>query len=78
MKPFPSNLSPEDRRTYRRFVGGMLLSYLVALTVAIGITLTNRPASDLRTSNETHVARLKGTTGSTEVSPPARLTTSRP
>ena len=59
MKPFPSNLSLEDRRTYRRWVGGMFLSYLVAVTVAIGITLTNGPASDLKASNETQVAHQK-------------------
>jgi hypothetical protein len=78
MKRFPSNLSPEDRRTYRRWVGGLFLSYLVTVTVAIGTTFTNRPASDLKVLNETQVARLKGTIGSLEVSPTARLTASRP
>jgi hypothetical protein len=77
MKPFPSNLSPEDRRTYRRWVGGMFLSYLVAVTIVIGITLP-RSASDMRASSEIQVARLKGTTGSLVALPANGLTTSRP
>ena len=69
MKRFPSNLTPEDRRTYRRRTGGLFLSYLVAIIVAVGITFTNRPASDLTASNETQIARLKGPTASMAVSP---------
>ena len=38
MKRYPSNLSPEDRRTYRRWTGGLFLAYFVAVIVAIGVT----------------------------------------
>jgi hypothetical protein len=72
MKPFPDNLSPEDRRAYRRWTVGMFLSYLVAVVVTIGIIFMNRPASDLRASNETQFARSNGPTASMEVSPAAR------
>jgi len=68
MKRFPSNLNAEDRRTYRRWVGGLFLFYLVAVTVAIGVTFMNRPASDLMASNETQTARLKAAAGSMAVS----------
>ena len=75
MNPFPSNLTPEDRRTYRRWVRGMFLTYLVGI---IGIAATSigfpRSANDLRASNETQIDRLKGPTGSVEVSPAAMLT----
>jgi hypothetical protein len=59
MKRYSSNLSPEDRRTYRRWTGGLFLSYLIAVIVAISITSMNRPATDLRTSNDAQMARLK-------------------
>jgi hypothetical protein len=75
MKRFPSNLSAEDRRTYRRWVGGLFVSYLVAVIVAIGITFTNTSESDLRASNDTQIAGLKGSTGALAASPAARLTT---
>ena len=47
MKRLPSNLSADDLRTYRRWTGGLYLSYLAAILVAIVLTLTNRPASEL-------------------------------
>ena len=68
---FSNNLSDEDRRTYRRRVRGLFLFYVGAIGVAIGITSINRPASELRASNETQTDRLKATTGS--VSSTARL-----
>jgi hypothetical protein len=69
MKPLPSNLSADDLRTYRRRTGGLYLSYLAAIIVAVGLTFTNRPASDLRASNEIQMARLKGS--STSIDGPA-------
>ncbi len=68
---FSNNLSAEDRRTYRRWTRGLFLFYLAAIGVAIGITSINRPASDVRASNENQTERVKATTGS--VSPTARL-----
>ena len=59
MKRFPSNLSANDLRTYRRWTGGLYLSYLVVIVVAIVLTLTNRPADELKASNEIQLARLK-------------------
>jgi hypothetical protein len=46
VEPIWSNLSPEDRRTYRRWTGGLFVSYFVAVILAIGITYLNRPATD--------------------------------
>jgi hypothetical protein len=57
---FPSNLSTDDLRTYRRWTAGLYLSYLAAIIVAVGLTLTSGPVRDLRASNEIQMARLKG------------------
>ena len=59
------NLSAEDRRTYRRTVRGLFLFYSVAIVIAVAVNFMNRPASDLRASNETQTARVKATTEST-------------
>jgi len=67
MKPLPGNLNADDLRTYRRQTGGLYLSYLAAIIVAVGVTFTNRPASDLRASNEIQMARLKGSSASIDV-----------
>lgn len=72
MKRFPDNLSAEDHRTYRRWTRGLFLFYSAAIAVAMGGTFINRPASELRASNETRTAGLK-VTGSTATSPVARL-----
>ena len=37
MKQFPSNLSADDLRTHRRWTGGLYMSYLAAILVAINI-----------------------------------------
>jgi hypothetical protein len=57
MKPLPGTLNADDLRTYRRQTGGLYLCYLVAIIVAVGLTFTNRPAGDLRASNEIQMAR---------------------
>jgi hypothetical protein len=73
MKQFPSNnLSANDLRTYRRRTGGLYLSYLATIIVAIALTFTNRPASELRASNEIQMARLKATPAATDVTATAR------
>ncbi|MFO1107543.1 MAG: hypothetical protein U1E61_00010 [Bradyrhizobium sp.] len=56
---FPDDLSPEDRRTSRRWTRGLYLSYAAAVAIAIGMTFVNRPATDLRADSETRMARLK-------------------
>jgi hypothetical protein len=75
MKQLPSNLSADDLRTYRRWTSGLYLSYLAAIIVAIALTFTNRPASDLRASNEIQMARLKGSPASMNVPAAARPVT---
>jgi hypothetical protein len=70
MKRYPTDLSPEDRRTYRVWTGSLFLSYLLAVFIAIGFTLMNEPASNLGASNETKIARSKATSASI-VAPPA-------
>ena len=72
MKPLPSNLNADDLRAYRWRTGGLYLSYLAAIIVAVGLTFTNRPASDLRASNEIQMARLKGSSASIDVPPAVR------
>jgi hypothetical protein len=72
MKPLPSNLSADDLRTYRQRTGGLYLSYLAAIIVAVGLTFTNRPVSDLRAPNEIQMARLKGSSASIDVPAAAR------
>ena len=57
MKRFPSNLSANDIRTYRRWTGGLYLSYFAVIIVAIALTFTNRPANELKASNEIQMAR---------------------
>ena len=64
MKQFPSNLSADDLRTHRRWTGGLYMSYLAAILVAIFITLTNRPAGEFTASNEIQMVRLKGSSAS--------------
>ena len=57
MKRFPSKLSAGDLRTYRRWTSSLYLSYLAAIIVAIALTFTNRPANELKASNEIQIAR---------------------
>jgi hypothetical protein len=64
MKRFPSKLSADDLRTYRRRTGGLYLSYLAAIIVAVALTFAHRPASELKASNETQMARLKASSAS--------------
>jgi hypothetical protein len=72
MKPLPSNLSAGDLRAYRWRTGGLYLSYLAVVIAAIALTFTNRPASELRTSNEIQMARLKGSSASIDAPPAVR------
>ena len=74
---FPSKLSADDLRTYRRWTGGLYLTYLAAIIVAIGLVLTNGPARDLRASNETQMARLKGGPASIDIPTTAKTVTKR-
>ena len=57
MKQFPSNLSANDLRTYRRWTGGLYLSYLAVTIVAAALTFKNKPANELKASNEIQMAR---------------------
>ena len=57
MRQFPSNLSASELRAYRRWTCGLYLSYLAAIIVAVGLIFVHRPASDLKASNETQIAR---------------------
>jgi len=77
MKPLPSNLSADDLRAYRWRTGGLYVSYLAAIIVAVALTFTNRPASDLRVSNEIQMARLKGPSASIDV-PAATKSVAKP
>jgi hypothetical protein len=65
MQRFPSHLSEEDQRTYRRWIWGFYLSYLGIIVVAIALTLMLRPATELAASDEVQMARLKGSSAST-------------
>jgi hypothetical protein len=67
MKRLPSDLSADDLRTYRRRTGGLYLSYLAAIIVAVALTFTNRPATELRASNEIQMARMKGSSASIDI-----------
>jgi hypothetical protein len=69
MKRFPSNLSANDLRTYRRRTGGLYLSYLTAIIIAVALVYTNKPASELKASNEIQIAR---TSASLDISAAAR------
>lgn len=72
MKRFPSKLSADDLRTYRRRTGGLYLSYLAAIIVAVALTFANWPASELKASNEIQMARLKGSSASIDGPAPTR------
>lgn len=61
MQRFPSNLSKEDQRTYRRWTLGFYLSYLAITIVAIALTWMAKPATELTASNEIQASQLKGT-----------------
>jgi hypothetical protein len=67
MKRFPSNLTENDRRAYRRWACGFYLFYLAAITVAFGLTFASRPTSDLRASNEIQTARAKAAPVATDL-----------
>lgn len=69
MHRFPSNLSEEDHRTYRRWTWGFYLSYLGIIVVAIALTFMARPATELAASNEIQIARLKASSSAEH--PPA-------
>jgi hypothetical protein len=68
---FQDNLSAEDRLTYRRWVRGLFAFYSAAIIIALTVLFLNRPADDLRASNEVQVARLKAKPLSTLMSQPA-------
>ncbi|NOJ40436.1 hypothetical protein [Bradyrhizobium australiense] len=72
---FPSKLSANDLRTYRRWTGGLCLSYLAAIIVAVGLILANGPVRDLRASNEVQMARLKGSPASIDAAAAAKPVT---
>ncbi|MEH2508549.1 MULTISPECIES: hypothetical protein [unclassified Bradyrhizobium] len=74
---FPSKLSADDLRTYRRWTGGLYLTYLAAIIVAVGLVLANGPARDLRASNETQMARLKDGPASIDIPTTAKPVTKR-
>lgn len=61
---YPNNLSQEDRKTYRRWMGGLFLSYGFVIAIAIGMIYFNQPSGDLRAANETRMAGLKSTSTS--------------
>jgi hypothetical protein len=71
MTQYPDDLSAEDRCIYRRWVRGLFVFYFVAIVTALGISFVNRPADDLRASNETQIARIKAKTESIAISQPA-------
>jgi hypothetical protein len=73
IKSFPSNMTAEDRRTYRRWTVGLFSFYLAAITVAIGVVFLNKPAGELRASSDIQMARLKSTPGSMVAASPARV-----
>ena len=73
IKSFPSNLTAEDRRTYRRWTAGLFSFYLAAIAIAISVVSLNKPASELRASNDIQMARLKSTSGSMVAASPARV-----
>jgi hypothetical protein len=77
MKRFPSKLSANDLRTYRRRTGGLYLSYLASIIVAVAITFASRPGSELKASNDTQMARLKASSASID-SPAATRPAAKP
>jgi hypothetical protein len=56
---YPSNLSPDDLRTYRRWTRGLYLSYFAVVVVALGLTFVNRPAGDMVASKDAQFALSK-------------------
>lgn len=56
---FPSNLSPEDLRAYRRWTRGFHLSYFAVVVVALGLTFVNRPAGDMVAARDAQIALSK-------------------
>ena len=69
MNQFLDNLSREDRRTYRRWTGGLFLSYAVAIAIAVGVTYFKQPSGDLRATNEARMARLKPASSLSVIAP---------
>lgn len=56
---FPSNVSPEDLRAYRRWTRGLYLSYFAVVVVALGLSFVNRPAGDMVASRDAQFALSK-------------------
>lgn len=69
---FPNNLTENDRRTYRRWMASLLLSYAAAVTVAIALTALGKPSGDLTAANEQQMAKPNSSQATTVVasSPP--------
>ena len=77
MKRYPSNLSEEDLRTYRRWTRGVYLSYLAAVIVAFAFTFLKGPASDLAASTDTQLTLQKSPSASIDL-PKATIATAKP
>jgi len=56
---FPDNLSPEERRSCRRWTAALFLSYAAAIAIAFGTTYFSKPSADQQAANEMRIARLK-------------------
>jgi hypothetical protein len=54
---FPSNLSPDDLRAYRRWTRGLYLSYFAVVIVALGLTFANRPTGDMVASRDAQLSK---------------------
>lgn len=54
---FPSNLSPDDLRAYRRWTRGLYLSYFTVVVVALCLTFVNRPTGDMVASRDTQLSK---------------------
>jgi hypothetical protein len=65
---FPSNLSPDDLRAYRRWTRGLYLSYFAVVVVVLGLTFVNRPAGDMVASRDAQFALSKQSIANGKVS----------
>lgn len=69
MQRYPSNLSEEDLRTYRRWTRGVYLSYLAAVIIAFALTfLKGSSTSEFTASNDTPLAGQKIPSASIDLS----------
>ena len=66
---YPDNLTPEDRRTYRRWTQSLYFFYFVTIAIAVALSSLGRQKTDL-VASANHVQRGSAQSMPTKLPPP--------